>query len=128
MSDPVSLEFNIFRVNDNIAQYIFTIGSIGASSEQEITLDVSVKGIVKGLRCVNLSTDYDLSLRTETELTTPSIKEILLIEDINQTYQEMDLFIPYICDGDLYLYITNNDASNATGEFQLELLVSISGE
>jgi hypothetical protein len=114
-----------FNVNNNITSYLLTIDSIASTESAETELETSTKGAITGLRVVNKSTDFNVSFRTDANIITPSIKEILYIKEINLIYHEVELFIPYICKGHLYVLIVNNDASHATGEFQLELLASI---
>jgi hypothetical protein len=127
MAEALNTNTETFRTNDNVTQYIFTIASIAATDSVEITLETALKGIIKGIRVVSTSVDFDVSIRTESSLTVPSIKEIIKIEDINLVYSEVELLVPYICEEHLYAYITNTDAAHATGEFQLELLISIAG-
>jgi hypothetical protein len=124
MSDPVSIELNTFRVNNNISIYSISCLSVAANGTDEVELPVSLKGVITGIRIVTDSTDLDLSFRTESGITVPSIKEILKIENINLTHNVMELFIPYITSDNLYMVITNNDGTNATGDFDMELLIS----
>jgi len=125
MTDPLSVVSDTIRVNNNIKSYVFTIGSIAATESDEIELTVGLQGILRGIRVVNTSVDFDISIRTASGVTTPSIKEILKIEDINLVYSEISLEIPYISEEHLYIYITNTDSSHATGEFELELLITV---
>jgi len=124
MSEPISTDLIRFRVNNNISQYTFNIASIPVSSQQEIKLSLSIKGVITGIRVVTQSENYEISIRTQESLTTPSIKEILNITDINKVYNEMSLIIPYSCEENLYLLVTNNDSVNATGIFDLQLIIS----
>jgi len=124
MSEPISTDLIRFRINNNISQYTFNIASIPVSSQQEIKLSLSIKGVITGIRVVTQSENYEISIRTQESLTTPSIKEILNITDINKVYNEMSLIIPYSCEENLYLLVTNNDSVNATGIFDLQLIIS----
>jgi hypothetical protein len=125
MTEPLSVVSNRIRVNNNINSYVFTIGSIAATESEEIEVTVSLQGILRGIRVVNTSIDFDVSIRTASGVTPPSIKEIFKVEDINLTYNEVGLEIPYISEEHLYINIKNTDSSHATGEFELELLISI---
>jgi len=125
MTEAAAQTTTTFRVNNNITSYLFTIDSIAATESAEIELPTSLKGVITGLRVVSDSVDFDVSIRTDTGVTAPSVQEVLKVEDINLSYNEVELFIPYICEVQLYALITNTDASHATGEFQLEILASI---
>ncbi len=125
MSEVLSQDINIFRINNNITLCKFTLPSIAASSSEEIQLPTSVKGVIQGIRIVSTSVNYTISLRTQQSLIAPSINEILKIENINLYHNEVDLLIPYICEEYLYLLVTNIDSTNATGVIDLELIASI---
>ena len=125
MTDPLSVVTETIRTNNNIKSYVFTIDSIAATESAEIELETSLQGIIRGLRVANTSVDFDVSIRTASGVTPPSIKEILKVEDINLVYSEISLEIPYISEEHLYIHITNTDSSHATGEFELELLITV---
>ena len=125
MSEVLSQDTNTFRINNNVTSYKFTLPSIATSGSDEVQLPTSLKGVIQGIRIVSTSVDYTISLRTQQSLTTPSINEILKIENINLDHNEVNLLIPYICEEYLYLLITNNDSTNATGVIDLELIASV---
>ena len=125
MSEVLSQDTNTFRTNNNVTSYKFTLPSIATSGSDEVQLPTSLKGVIQGIRIVSTSVDYTISLRTQQSLTTPSINEILKIENINLDHNEVNLLIPYICEEYLYLLITNNDAAHTTGVIDLELIASV---
>ena len=125
MSEVLSQDTNTFRTNNNVTSYKFTLPSIAASGSDEVQLPTSLKGVIQGIRIVSTSVNYTISLRTQQSLTTPSINELLKIENINLDHNEVNLLIPYICEEYLYLLITNIDSSNATGVIDLELIATV---
>jgi hypothetical protein len=127
MTDVLSTDLTVIKTNDNVSVYLFEISSIALSTSDEIELPVSLKGIIRGIRVVNSSDDYTISIRTDTGITTPSVKELLKVENIDESYNNVSLWIPYVCSEALYLNIANDDGAHATGDFNLELLISIAG-
>jgi len=122
---PVSSSQNLFKVNNtlNINQYVFS--SIDPGASEEIQLNSMYNGVIRGIRTVNTSTDFNISIRTSAGVEPPSIDEIFKVINVDSSYNEVMLYIPYMSDDDsLYVEITNNDLVNPTGSFSFDLIFS----
>jgi len=122
---------HVFRSAFQEASYQFTGPSVaaggGVSDDIRMAIDQGGEGKLIGVRVACNSEDFDISVRTEPDVTPPSVREILRVIDNDERYDGTTLGVFYWNpDGEDYLYLvlTNNDALNATGALSIELIIS----
>ena len=130
MIDATLVATEEFRSVGSKMLYRYTIPTILAATTGELVrLPATMAGKLLDLKVVCDSLDYNVSLRSKETVTPPSIAEILLQQSVNKVYMASEIDIIYyngntIPDDFLYIEIDNIDAVNATGEIELELIIS----
>lgn len=122
---------HVFRSAFQEASYQFTGPSVaaggGVSDDIRMAIDQGGEGKLIGVRVACDSEDFDISIRTEPDVTPPSVSEILRVIDNDERYDGTTLGIYFWNPGEedyLYLVVVNNDAVNATGVLKIELVIS----
>ena len=107
----------VFRSVDNFLQYGYTlvygVGKLAVTDSGNVFLASVAQGRLTGIRVTSLSTDFNISLRTKTGVTLPSVSEIYQVSNINTTWAEYGLQILFANEdtvqlNGLYLVVTNN--------------------
>lgn len=133
MKDATLVNKQPFRSSGQEVSYLFKLDSVeagGGTEEFRLAIEEGATGVLKCLRAVCDSTDFDLSLRCKQGVTAPDITEVYDEISINkETHQNgLERFYWNRSSEDyLYVYIKNDDGANATGEIDVELTISRMG-
>lgn len=114
------------KVSGSLKILRFDIPNVAKSTETaDIVLSLSDYkkeiGYISAVNVICASEDFDISLREESGVTRPSIKERYRVEEIELFDYEPNANAEFINSGSLYCTITNDDASNDTGVISLEI-------
>ena len=107
----------------------FTIPSIAADTlSDQIRLIAPEGGKLVDLAVTCDSENFDISLRSEKDITPPTVKELFVETGIDVRYVATEIHKHYANtdtprEAYLYLYVNNVDAVNATGTVELELTI-----
>lgn len=110
-------------VSDDIRMALYEAQTI---NDAESLINQGGEGKLIGVRVACDSGGFDVSIRTDYDVTPPSVREILRVVDNDERYDGTTLGIYYRNpDGEDYLYlvVTNNDAVNPTGVLNIELII-----
>jgi len=123
-----------FRSADQLKSFVFSFPTVAALAESgDVSFELaSPEGKIVGLKILNSSTLFDISVRDKSAIGvygTNALEELLRTENINKMYQEQDLNLLYTNDDTvegnlLYMVLNNRDAINATGTNLVEFLIA----
>lgn len=126
-----------FLSSDNLIKFSYLItvdaGQISVGNDTgELIMESVFKGRLMGVVVSCASEDYDFSLRTQAGVTAPSIHEIYQVSSANQTFADFSVGALFTNTDttkvkNLYFILVNNDASNPTGDIDVQLYISKMG-
>jgi len=127
----------VIRIFERTVIQEFTLNSIAASSTGGGPLDFLVNtgqnifnGILRGVSVACGSTNFDISLRTNSAALANTVDEIYRVTGINKFRSDDNLYQGWInndvpVSSNIYTIITNNDAGNATGPIVIKIVSDI---
>ncbi len=127
----------MIRIYERTAIELFTLSTVAADSTGGGPLEFTVpdnqnfhSGILRGIKISCDSTDFDVSLRTQSNALVDTVKELYRVIDVNKYVSDEGLKVGWIntdtpAAKKLYLVLTNNDLQNPTGVVSVEIMTDI---